>query len=64
MIRYHLELLLKTKPEKIALLEMRSHIAWYLKGIPKSKELKEAVFKTKTKEEIIDLLNKYEKESV
>ena len=53
-----------TNAEKIALLEMRSHIAWYLKGVPNSKELKEAVFKTNTKEEIINLLNKYEKESI
>ena len=59
MIKKHLDLLLKTKLEKVALLEIRTHIAWYLKGLPKSKELKEAVFKTKTKKEIIDLLNNY-----
>ena len=64
MIKYHLELLLKTKPEKIALLEIRSHIAWYLKNSPNSKELKASIFKTKTKKEIMDLLETYEKESV
>ena len=63
MIKYHLELLFKTKPEKIALLEIRSHIAWYLKGLPESKEVKQEIFKTKTKQEILDILNKYEKES-
>ena len=28
------------KPEKVTVLEMRSHIAWYLKGMPQSKEIK------------------------
>ena len=59
MVKKHLDLLLKTKKEKVALLEIRTHIAWYLKGFPKSKELKESIFKTKTKNEILDLLDKY-----
>ena len=64
MIKYHLELLFKTKSEKVALLEIRSHIAWYLKGLPESKEVKQEIFKTKTKQEILDILNKYEKEII
>ena len=64
MIKYHLDLLLKTKKEKVALLEIRSHIAWYLKGLPKSKEIKEAVFRIKSKGEIIDILDGYLKEIV
>ena len=64
MIKYHLNLLLKTKKEKVALLEIRTHIAWYLKGLPKSKEIKEAIFKTKSKEEILELLDEYSKEFV
>ena len=59
MIKKHLELLIKTKPLKVALLEIRSHAAWYLKGLPNTKELKEAIFKTNTHEEIIDLLDNY-----
>lgn len=59
IIKKHLDLLLKTKKEKVALLEIRTHIAWYLKGLSKSKELKEAIFKTKTKKEILDLLDEY-----
>ena len=57
MIINHLERLLKTKPYKVAMLEIRSHAAWYLKGIPNAKELKQAIFKTKEKEELMDLLN-------
>ena len=59
MIKRHLELLLLTKPYKIAMLEIRSHAAWYLKGLPNAKELKESIFKTKTKEELNNLLNNY-----
>lgn len=59
MIKYHLDLLIKTKPMKVALLEIRSHAAWYLKGINGAKELKQEIFKTKTKEELVELLDKF-----
>ena len=59
MIKRHMDLLISTKPEKVALLEMRTHIAYYLKGIPGTKELKQKIFKTKTKEEIIILLDEF-----
>lgn len=60
MIINHLERLLKTKPYKVAMLEIRSHAAWYLKGIPNSKEIKQAIFKTSEKEELLKILNEYE----
>lgn len=59
MIKRHLNLLLTTKPYKVAMLEIRSHAAWYLKGLPNAKNLKENIFKTKTKEELIELLDDY-----
>lgn len=59
MIKRHYELLEQTKCEKLALLEMRTHTAWYLKGIKNSTKLKEAIFKTKTKEEFMNLLNTF-----
>ena len=59
MIKKHLNLLLETKPYKVAMLEIRSHAAWYLKGLDGSKELKEQIFKTKTKEELTNLLDDY-----
>ena len=62
MIKRHMDLLLNTKNEKVALLEMRTHIAYYLKGIPGTKELKTKIFKTKTKKEIIDLLDDFLKD--
>lgn len=57
----HLECLLKIKPEKVAVLEMRSHVAWYIKGIPYHKEVQAACFKAKTKEEIVQILDNYAK---
>ena len=59
MIKRHLNLLLETKPYKVAILEIRSHAAWYLKGIPGAKELKEKIFKITNHEEIIELLNNF-----
>lgn len=59
MIKHHLDLLIKTKPYKVALLEIRSHAAWYLKGLPNAKELKNEIFKTNTGEELINLLDNY-----
>ena len=57
----HLEYLLKIKDEHIAVLEMRSHIAWYIKGLPYHKEVQNECFKAKTKEEIYQILDNYSK---
>ena len=56
MILKHFNYLLEFKPEKLALLEIRSHAAWYLKGIPNSNPLKQKIYQIKTKEEFIDLI--------
>ncbi len=55
----HMDYLLKIKPEKVAILEMRSHIAWYIKGMPYHKGIKNLIFKAKTKEEITLVLDNY-----
>lgn len=55
----HIELLINLKNEKVAILEMRSHVAWYLKGLPNSTFIKNDLFKCTSKNELIDLLNKY-----
>ena len=59
MIKKHLNLLRETKNDKVALLEIRTHIAYYLKGLKNSSELKNMIFKTKSFEEIEALLNEY-----
>lgn len=55
----HLNYLLKIKNEKISVLEMRSHIAWYLKRMPNNILIKEEVFKATTVDEIKKILNSY-----
>lgn len=62
MILHHLDLLSSSKNSKVALLEMRSHAAWYLKGIPNTSKLKEDIFKTKTIEEFKELISSFLKE--
>ena len=60
MIKKHLNLLLENKVEKLAILEMRTHISYYLRKIPNTSELKNKIFKITTKEELVNLLNEYE----
>ena len=59
MMKKHYELLLKDKTEKQALLEIRSHIIWYLKGMPKSKEIKNKICQSKTSEEMFNIITYY-----
>ena len=62
MIKKHLDLLIDQKGEKVACLEMRSHFAWYLKGLSNTKKLKINLQQVKTKDEVLNLLNEYEEE--
>lgn len=62
MIKKHMNYLLEIKDEKVALLEMRGHACWYLKGIPNTSKIKQLINKVKTKEELISILNEYEEE--
>lgn len=62
MCFHHLNYLMKIKNEKVAVLEMRSHIAWYLKGMPRAQIVKNEIFKAKTRDEIEKILNNYLKE--
>lgn len=62
MAKKHLDYLLKFKSEKEATLEIRSHIAWYLKGMPKSLDVKNKIFQTTNYRDILNILNEYEEE--
>ena len=55
----HLDYLLEFKREKTAVLEMRSHIAWYLKGLEGANDVKRKIFVSNTKEEVINILNEF-----
>lgn len=59
MINKHFDYLLETKKETLAVLEMRSHIAWYLKGVPGASKIKEEIFKIKDVESIRNILKEF-----
>ncbi len=62
MIKKHYSYLIASKIEKIALLEMRMFIPWYLKGLNNSNEVKKQIFSCNNFDEIINILDKYGKE--
>lgn len=62
MIEKHLDYLLEIKPEKVAVTEIRSHAAWYLKGIKNSIEVKKQIFKCSKAIEIKQILTNFRKE--
>ncbi len=59
MMKEHYSLLKEDKNEKLALLEFRTHVIWYLKGLPNSKEIKNQICLAKSSEEIFKILDNY-----
>ena len=55
----HYNLLLDLKGEKIALLEMRNHISWYIKGKPGSAKIKDICNKETNFNEVLKILKNY-----
>ncbi len=55
----HLEYLNETKCEKLAILEIRSHLSWYLKGIEGSNNIKNKVYQCSNIHDIMQLLNDF-----
>lgn len=52
----HLDLMLTTRPERVAIGEIRKHIAWYTKGLKGSSELRDRINHTGSREDIKDIL--------
>ncbi len=61
MMKYHFNLLKNDKSLKTALLEIRSNILFYLKGMPNNKEIKQKICACQNEEEIMKVLDEYEK---
>lgn len=57
MCRKHFALLLEEKPERVAVMEMRSWTAWYLKGIENARYARQRLLTVKTKAELEALLS-------
>ncbi|GAB6168572.1 tRNA dihydrouridine synthase DusB [Clostridium carnis] len=58
----HYELALKYDGEHKAVREMRKHASWYIKGLPKSSELRNIMNTMNESSEVIELLNNYKDE--
>lgn len=59
MIKHHIDLLKNTKNEKLALLEIRSHATWYLKGVTNSGSLRNEICHATSIDQLLNLLNKF-----
>lgn len=59
MIKHHIELLKKTKCDKLALLEIRSHATWYLKGINNSSNLRSEICHATSIDSLIQMLDTF-----
>ncbi len=61
MIKKHFTLLKNDKNERVALLEIRTNILYYLKGMPNNKNMKLKVCSCKSGIELLHILDDYEK---
>ena len=60
MAKLHAQRLCDLKGEHVGMREMRGHAAWYVKGLPGSHKLKNALTKMETYEEMLQILAAYE----
>lgn len=60
MCKRHLLYLTDIKPDKVALLEIRNHISWYLKGIDNINSIKNRVYQCSSISDIIAILEELE----
>ena len=59
LIKRHLEMLIEDTNEKVAILEMRTHLMYYFKHFKNNKSYKVKLCQAKTKEEIFRILDDY-----
>ena len=59
MLKKHYELLKEDKEEHVALLEIRSHAIWYLKGLKGNATVRNKLCKANSTEELFDILEEY-----
>lgn len=55
VMKLHMDRLIALKGEKIAVMEMRKHASWYLKGIKESGDARKAINQATTREEVIKI---------
>ena len=60
MARLHASRLCSLKGERVGMREMRGHAAWYVKGLPGSHRLKDALTKMESMQEMEEIFKAYE----
>lgn len=58
----HLDRLIDLKGEKVAVMEMRKHASWYLKGIRGNGKARKLINQAETRDELVDILRAFESE--
>lgn len=58
----HMDRLIKIKGERVALMEMRKHAAWYLKGLRGNGKVRKQINHVETRDELLDILYNYAQE--
>ena len=56
----HMDRLIELRGERVAMMEMRSHMAWYMKGLPGAATVKREIVQMETRNGMVALLTKYE----
>jgi len=56
----HMDSLIDIKGEKVAMMEMRSHMAWYMKGLPGSSVVKKEIVRMNSRDAMVELLARFE----
>jgi nifR3 family TIM-barrel protein len=59
MIIRHLEMMVLYKGERTGIMQMRKHIAWYVKGIKNAAQIRQQVFNLQSKDEIVNAIKTY-----
>ena len=59
ILKEHIELDIKEKGEKVALNEMRKHIAWYTKNMKDSSSFRDMINHIEDKDSLIKMVDKY-----
>ena len=59
MIRRHYRMMLETRPEQIAIREMRKHIGWYIHGLRGSAKIRNAINHCAKTDDVFDLLDDF-----
>ncbi|CAD2071968.1 tRNA dihydrouridine synthase DusB [Phocicoccus pinnipedialis] len=62
VLKLHMDRLIALKDEKQALLEMRKHASWYLKGVRGNGTVRKEINQVSTRDELVELLEKFSRE--